>query len=159
MTIVRAILPPMARVTNTLGDAAVAKAAGKLRYNWDDIIFFLEVARARNLVRAGQKLKVDHTTVSRRVRELDHVVDIRRPRCPLDLRAVVLPEGRVWPVEGDAPRVRSHGSIELLAQVLLRELVDHRRGAFPGEVPSALRQRAAHLPRRLPAPRLLADAG
>jgi DNA-binding transcriptional LysR family regulator len=51
--------------------AAVAKAARTLRYNWDDIIFFLEVARARNLVRAGQKLKVDHTTVSRRVRELE----------------------------------------------------------------------------------------
>lgn len=47
----------------------MTKAA--LRYNWDDIIFFLEVARARNLVRAGQKLKVDHTTVSRRVRELE----------------------------------------------------------------------------------------
>lgn len=51
--------------------AEVAKAARTLRYNWDDIIFFLEVARTRNLVRAGQKLKVDHTTVSRRVRELE----------------------------------------------------------------------------------------
>ena len=49
----------------------VAKAARTLRYNWDDVIFFLEVARTRNLVRAGQKLKVDHTTVSRRVRELE----------------------------------------------------------------------------------------
>jgi DNA-binding transcriptional LysR family regulator len=49
----------------------VAKAARRLRYNWDDIIFFLEVARTRNLMRAGQKLKVDHTTVSRRVRELE----------------------------------------------------------------------------------------
>lgn len=54
-----------------IGKAGVAKAARTLRYNWDDIIFFLEVARARNLVRAGQKLKVDHTTVSRRVRELE----------------------------------------------------------------------------------------
>jgi DNA-binding transcriptional LysR family regulator len=51
--------------------AVVAKAARTLRYNWDDVIYFLEVARARNLVRAGQKLKVDHTTVSRRVRELE----------------------------------------------------------------------------------------
>src|SRR3954471_23143579 len=51
--------------------AKVAKAARTLRYNWDDVIFFLEVARTRNLVRAGQKLKVDHTTVSRRVRELE----------------------------------------------------------------------------------------
>ena len=51
--------------------AEVAKAARTLRYNWDDVIFFLEVARTRNLVRAGRKLKVDHTTVSRRVRELE----------------------------------------------------------------------------------------
>lgn len=43
----------------------------ELRYNWDDILFFLEVARTRNLARAGQKLRVDHTTVSRRVRELE----------------------------------------------------------------------------------------
>src|SRR3954447_10371097 len=51
--------------------AEVAKAARTLRYNWDDVIFFLEVARTRNLVRAGQKFKVDHTTVSRRVTELE----------------------------------------------------------------------------------------
>jgi DNA-binding transcriptional LysR family regulator len=54
-----------------IGKAVVAKAARTLRYNWDDVIYFLEVARTRNLVRAGQKLKVDHTTVSRRVRELE----------------------------------------------------------------------------------------
>jgi DNA-binding transcriptional LysR family regulator len=54
-----------------LGKATVVKAARTLRYNWDDVIFFLEVARSRNLIRASQKLKVDHTTVSRRVRELE----------------------------------------------------------------------------------------
>jgi DNA-binding transcriptional LysR family regulator len=53
----------------------VAKAARTLRYNWDDVIYFLEVARARNLVRAGQRLKVDHTTVSRRVRELERCLN------------------------------------------------------------------------------------
>lgn len=47
------------------------KTTRELRYNWDDILFFLEVARTRNLARAGQKLKVDHTTVSRRIRELE----------------------------------------------------------------------------------------
>ncbi len=46
-----------------------------MMYNWDDIICFLEVARARNLVRAGQKLKVDHTTVGRRVRELERCLN------------------------------------------------------------------------------------
>jgi DNA-binding transcriptional LysR family regulator len=49
----------------------VLKSALPLRYNWDDILYFLEVARTRNLARAGQKLKVDHTTVSRRIRELE----------------------------------------------------------------------------------------
>lgn len=51
--------------------AVTPKDARAIRYNWDDVTYFLEVARARNLVRAGQKLRVDHTTVSRRVRELE----------------------------------------------------------------------------------------
>lgn len=56
---------------HTIVKSDTGNAAREIRYNWDDVIFFLEVARARNLVRAGQKLKVDHTTVSRRVRELE----------------------------------------------------------------------------------------
>lgn len=43
----------------------------RLRYDWNDIAYFLELARKRSLVRAGHKLKVDHTTVSRRIRELE----------------------------------------------------------------------------------------
>ncbi|WP_315831884.1 LysR family transcriptional regulator [Bradyrhizobium prioriisuperbiae] len=67
--------------SSTLGSPQIAKsdtanATREIRYNWDDVIFFLEVARARNLVRAGQKLKVDHTTVSRRVRELERSLNI-----------------------------------------------------------------------------------
>ena len=54
-----------------VGTNNVTQAARTLRYNWDDITVFLAVARTRNLVRAGEKLKVDHTTVSRRVRELE----------------------------------------------------------------------------------------
>jgi DNA-binding transcriptional LysR family regulator len=49
----------------------VARASRPLRFSWDDVLYFLAVARTRNLVRAAQKLKVDHTTVSRRVRELE----------------------------------------------------------------------------------------
>lgn len=41
------------------------------RYDWNDIVYFLEVARQRSLVRVGERLKVDHTTVSRRIRELE----------------------------------------------------------------------------------------
>lgn len=42
-----------------------------LKYNWNDILYFLEVSRQRSLTRAAQKLGVDHTTVSRRLRELE----------------------------------------------------------------------------------------
>jgi DNA-binding transcriptional LysR family regulator len=49
----------------------VAKPQRKLSYDWNDVVYFLEVARQRNLVRAAEKLKVDHTTVSRRIRELE----------------------------------------------------------------------------------------
>lgn len=40
-------------------------------YDWNDIVYFLAVARQRNLARAAKALKVDHTTVGRRVRELE----------------------------------------------------------------------------------------
>ncbi|ABD05647.1 transcriptional regulator, LysR family [Rhodopseudomonas palustris HaA2] len=49
----------------------VAKTQRKIRYDWNDVVYFLEVARQRSLVRAAAKLKVDHTTVSRRIRELE----------------------------------------------------------------------------------------
>lgn len=49
----------------------MAKAQRNIRYDWNDVVYFLEVARQRNLVRAAEKLKVDHTTVSRRIRELE----------------------------------------------------------------------------------------
>ena len=45
--------------------------ANRIRYNWGDIVYFLEVARQKSLVRAAEKLRVDHTTVSRRIRELE----------------------------------------------------------------------------------------
>lgn len=58
-----------------IGKNLVLKSALALRYNWDDILYFLEVARTRNLARAGEKLNVDHTTVSRRIRELERSLD------------------------------------------------------------------------------------
>ena len=54
---------------STVGEEATPQR--KLRYDWNDVVYFLEVARQRNLVRAAEKLKVDHTTVSRRIRELE----------------------------------------------------------------------------------------
>lgn len=53
----------------------MAKRQRAVRYDWNDIAYFLQVARQRNLVRAAQKLKVDHTTVSRRIRELEARLD------------------------------------------------------------------------------------
>ncbi len=46
-------------------------------FNWDDIRFFLELARKGRLVAAAQRLHVDHTTVSRRIAQLEHAVDAR----------------------------------------------------------------------------------
>ncbi|GAB2899111.1 LysR family transcriptional regulator [Paraburkholderia jirisanensis] len=39
--------------------------------NWDDLRYFLAVARAQTISAAAKRLGVDHTTVARRVRELE----------------------------------------------------------------------------------------
>ncbi|MBB3258563.1 DNA-binding transcriptional LysR family regulator [Paraburkholderia sp. WP4_3_2] len=39
--------------------------------NWDDLRYFLEVARTQRASAAAKRLGVDHTTVARRVRELE----------------------------------------------------------------------------------------
>ncbi len=39
--------------------------------NWDDMRFFLEVARARTASGAARRLGVDYTTVARRIRALE----------------------------------------------------------------------------------------
>jgi DNA-binding transcriptional LysR family regulator len=40
-------------------------------FNWNDLVFFLELARQQRLMPAARRLKVDHTTVSRRISELE----------------------------------------------------------------------------------------
>ena len=40
-------------------------------FDWSDLVFFLELARQGRLVPAARKLRADHTTVSRRVAELE----------------------------------------------------------------------------------------
>jgi DNA-binding transcriptional LysR family regulator len=45
-----------------------------LRYDWHDIVFFLELVRHGQLVGAAKRLKVDHTTVSRRIRDLEQAL-------------------------------------------------------------------------------------
>lgn len=45
--------------------------------DWDDLRFFLELARAKRLTRAGRRLDVDHTTVARRVERLEAALGCR----------------------------------------------------------------------------------
>lgn len=40
-------------------------------FNWNDLIFFLELARQTRLAPTARRLRVDHTTVSRRIAELE----------------------------------------------------------------------------------------
>lgn len=43
-------------------------------FNWNDLKFFLELCRKAKLVRAAETLRVDHTTVSRRVAALERAL-------------------------------------------------------------------------------------
>jgi DNA-binding transcriptional LysR family regulator len=45
--------------------------------NWDDLRFFLELARLKRLSQAGRKLGVDHTTVARRIEQLETALRCR----------------------------------------------------------------------------------
>lgn len=45
--------------------------------DWDDLRFFLELARQKRLVHAGHKLGVDHTTVARRIEQLEAALGCR----------------------------------------------------------------------------------
>src|ERR1039457_2588393 len=46
-------------------------------FNWSDLVFFLELARQGRLMPAARRLKVDHTTVSRRISELEKDLAIK----------------------------------------------------------------------------------
>lgn len=45
--------------------------------NWDDLRFFLDLARLKRLNQAGRKLGVDHTTVARRIEQLEAALRCR----------------------------------------------------------------------------------
>jgi len=45
--------------------------------NWDDLRFFLELARLKRLSQTGRKLGVDHTTVARRIEQLESALRCR----------------------------------------------------------------------------------
>lgn len=46
-------------------------------FNWNDLTFFLELARQSRLMPAARRLKVDHTTVSRRIAELERDLAVK----------------------------------------------------------------------------------
>ena len=46
-------------------------------FDWNDLTFFIELARHGRLMPAARRLKVDHTTVSRRVAELERSIDAK----------------------------------------------------------------------------------
>ena len=45
--------------------------------NWDDLRFFLELTRLKRLNLVGRKLDVDHTTVARRIEQLETALGCR----------------------------------------------------------------------------------
>ena len=47
----------------------------ELAVDWDNLRFFLELARAGKLTIAARRLAVDHTTVARRVQALEKALD------------------------------------------------------------------------------------
>ena len=46
-------------------------------FDWNDLSYFLELARQGRLASAGRHLKVDHTTVSRRIAELERSLECK----------------------------------------------------------------------------------
>jgi DNA-binding transcriptional LysR family regulator len=45
--------------------------------DWDNLKFFLALAETGSLSRASEKLRVDHSTVARRIDMLEHDLGVR----------------------------------------------------------------------------------
>lgn len=46
-------------------------------FNWNDLVFFIEVSRQKSLAGAARRLSVDHSTVGRRIRELESALNVK----------------------------------------------------------------------------------
>lgn len=46
-------------------------------FDWNDLVYFLELARHSRLAPAARRLKVDHTTVGRRIAELEKCLSVK----------------------------------------------------------------------------------
>ncbi|MDV7200145.1 LysR family transcriptional regulator [Roseovarius sp. 10] len=49
----------------------------RVSFNWNDLVFFIEVCRQKSLAGASRRLGVDHSTVGRRIRELEDSLDTK----------------------------------------------------------------------------------
>ena len=51
----------------------------KNQLNWDDLRYFLHVARTNNLTQSALELKVSQSTIARRISGLEKDIKIERP--------------------------------------------------------------------------------
>lgn len=49
----------------------------RVSFNWNDLVFFIEVCRQKSLAGASRRLGVDHSTVGRRIRELENSLNCK----------------------------------------------------------------------------------
>ena len=83
--------------------------------NWDDLRYFLEVARTQRASAAARRLGVDHTTVARRVRELEAALGaILFDKSRAD-GFTLTPEGQRLLAHADAVETAVHSASEQFA--------------------------------------------
>ncbi len=88
-------------------------------FDWNDLRYFLEVARRGKLTAAAIRLGVDHTTVSRRITALEHSLDLK----------LFDRSGRSYTLTEDGRRLLAHakkmesGSLELMDALTPSETV------------------------------------
>lgn len=119
-------------------------------FDWNDLSYFLELARQGRLMPAAKRLRVDHTTISRRISELEKALD-----CKLFTRT---PSGFVLT---DAGRQLLEHAIAVEAKVIaITETIGNnpaqasgsvRLGTMEGIASMYLAERMAELHRQHPA--------
>jgi len=102
--------------------------------DWDAVRFFLELARAKTLARAGRKLRVDYTTVGRRVSAFERELGAK-----LFERT---PDGFVLTDAGESIRAAAEQMEQSAVAVEQRALGADRR--FSGTVRVAAAESAGH---------------
>lgn len=92
-----------------------------LMKNWDDIRYFLAVARTGSLSAAARRLGVEHTTVSRRIDQMEKALN----------QVLFLRQQRGYLLTEAGDRLLSHAeSMETSSLALINELSDETTGAM-----------------------------